>query len=440
MTPRTRGRTVARRLAALAVGLASLAAGLVTAQPAAAASGLTAVPYSGLKLSLDAEKDFRQLGAAVQGVEAQSGAVSKVSALSVAQSRQHTGQASLCHDTGLDGSLKYDGFCWDKADDTSNSWSTNGGWTPQGLTGSHDASPSGTVDGHHLYLASWYWGNGGSNLNKFGRVSIAESTGSSVSYGHVLLVQPTGQGASANFKPVTNVHADGVVWYGNKLFVANGGELQVYDMRHLWKMDSRSERTGIVNGVSSARWHDYALPMVARYQTVPQGTNVRACAPATGDKPCLSSLSLDRSKTPDALVSGEYRDRDAGGGGRVIRWNLNAATALPEADGSASVGSATADAAYSSPVWRMQGVATDGTYYYMSGECPKGWVPDPKNDDGYYCIHRAEVGAEPRVLTKSPPLTQNLSYAPSSGRLWGLNERVNTSNGKRVVFSLDPTP
>ncbi|KUL46209.1 hypothetical protein ADL12_02775 [Streptomyces regalis] len=426
----------------MTVGLASLAAGLVTAQPAAAASGLTPVPYSDLKLSLNAEKDFRALGAAVQGVESQSGAVSKVSALSVAQSRQHTGQASLCHNTGLDGSLKYDGFCWDKADDTSNSWSPAGGWTPQGLTGSHDASPSGTVDGHHLYVASWYWGNGPADADrsKFGRISIAESTGTSVTYGHVMLVRPTGTGASANFTEVKNVHADGVVWYGNKLFVANGGELQVYDMRHLWKMDSRSERTGIVNGVSSARWHDYALPMVARYQTVPQGTNVRACAAATGNKPCLGSLSLDRSKTPDALVSGEYRGHDAGGGGRVIRWNLNDATALPEADGGASVGSATADAAYASPVFQMQGVATDGTYYYMSGECPTGWVPDPDAPHTYSCIHRAKVGAEPHVLTKSPPLTQNLSYAPSSGRLWGLNEEINTSSGKRVVFSLDPTP
>jgi hypothetical protein len=42
------------------------------------------------------------------------------------------------------------------------------------------------------------------------------------------------------------------------------------------------------------------------------------------------------------------------------------------------------------------------------------------------------------VLTHAPPLTQNLSYAPSSGRLWGLNERINTSVGKRVVFSFDP--
>ncbi|MER5466341.1 RICIN domain-containing protein [Streptomyces sp. NPDC002668] len=54
--------------------------------------------------------------------------------------------------------------------------------------------------------------------------------------------------------------------------------------------------------------------------------------------------------------------------------------------------------------------------------------------DGYSCIYRAKPGTAGTVLTRSPSLTQNLSYSPSSGRLWGLNELA----GRRVVFSLNP--
>ncbi|MEW2086406.1 hypothetical protein [Streptomyces sp. NPDC005283] len=98
----------------------------------------------------------------------------------------------------------------------------------------------------------------------FTRISIVNSTGSEGSYGHVLLVESTGNENNANFEPVKQTHADGAVWYGNKLFVADGGELQVYDFQRLWKIQTSAEAVGIKNGVSSARWHQWALPMVGR--------------------------------------------------------------------------------------------------------------------------------------------------------------------------------
>jgi hypothetical protein len=250
----------------------------------------------------------------------------------------------------------------------------------------------------------------------------------------VMLVQPTGNATSGNFIPVTNVHADGMVWFGNKLFVANGGELLVFDLQYLWKMGSTSrEETGIRAGVSSARWHQWALPLVARYHTGARSDDPRACAGGSGPI-CLGSLSLDRSTATPTLVSGEYRSPRAGGGGRIARWPLSDRYDLPRADNGAAVGTTSATAGYSTPVWQMQGVATDGTWYYMAGQCPEGWVPDPEARGAYSCIHRARPGEAPSVITKAPSLTQNLSYSRASGRLWGLNEYT----GHRVVFSIDP--
>ncbi|MEV7209432.1 MULTISPECIES: RICIN domain-containing protein [unclassified Streptomyces] len=367
----------------------------------------------------------------IEGAEAK-GVVSRVSALSVAQSKQHIGRG-LCHTTGINGTFKYNGFCWDETDDNTSAWSN--GWHPQGLSASHDADPSGTIDGHHLYMATWYYGVSGDDRNKKARVSILESTGTEWTYGHVLLVRPTGSRANPQFTSVGDVHADGMVWYGNRLFVANGGELQIYDLNHLWKVNSISGGSGVSGGASAAEYHQWALPMVARYSN---RTKAQQDAAAPGKRSnmncdgvvaCLSSLSLDRSVSPPRLVSGRYGNAERTEPLDVIRWPL-------EYIGEGGTSPITATAAYTAPVHGLQGVATDGTYYYLSAMCDTGYmgVTDPTNSDAYYCIWQAKPGGPVSILTRASPLTQNLSYSFSSGRLWGMNER----NGKRVVFSLLP--
>ncbi|MFI7322680.1 RICIN domain-containing protein [Streptomyces venezuelae] len=437
-------RSSVRAALAALLTLAALALGLATAGPAAAQPNAMEGPLTRLSteqarkfhLAINRKTMFDDHGAAIRGVE-KTGAVTKVSPVDVATSGQHTGRP-LCHTTGINGTFQYNGFCWDKDDDFTSAYDPEGGWHPQGLTASHDAQPGGTVDGHHLYAGSWYYGMGEDKRDLMGRVSLVDSTGKQWTYGHVLLVMPTGDENNGDFRPVLNVHADGMVWYGNKLFVANGGELQVYDFQHLWKMKTSSERTGIENGVSSARWHQWALPMVGRYSlnTLPN-QHPRTCpSPPSEERTCLSSLSLDRSGPVDHLVSGEYYKDGAGPVSRIARWPLNPNTALPVADNGDTVGTATADAAFSAPVRQLQGVATDGTYYYLSAQCPEGYMGDaePTDKGSYSCIFQARPGEVGTVLTRSPSLTQNLSYAPSSGRLWGSNELT----GKRVVFSLKP--
>ncbi|WP_329403119.1 hypothetical protein [Streptomyces melanogenes] len=433
-------------LTALAAGFAAVAGTLATAGPAQAATPFGSIDSAVVsQFALDPVADFggqRQntfdvYDEAIKAVEAK-GAVARTNATSVLTSGGRTGINGLCHGTGLSAGLSPSGFCWDKADDTSNSYTDAGGWTPQGLTGSYDAQPGGLVDGHKAFLASWHFsrGLGGANpvANEFARVSLVNADNSKITYNHLLLVEPTGTqaGGDGNYRAVQGTHADGVVWYGNKVFVANGRWLQVYDLQHIWKVNSSQESVGINGTTSSARWSSYALPMVGRYRTTADDNT--ACVVATGTSPCLNSLSLDRTGQ-DGLVSAEYKP--GGAGGRVVRWPLNYLTALPTTTDPSGHGVSHATVGYSSPVWAMQGAATNGQYWYMSGTCPTGTGGGSGDAIDYSCIHRALPDDAPHVYTTSPVLTQNLGYSPDTGRIWGINERINSTTGIRVVFSIN---
>ncbi|MGW5659532.1 RICIN domain-containing protein [Streptomyces sp. NPDC003758] len=431
----------ARRLVGLSCPVALAATLLIPAQSAQAA-GSSLDPFNANFTLTRVDGDKSGL---INSVE--NAGVTKASVTDVIG--QHTGSPSLCHGTGLNGALKYDGFCWDDADDrtgytdTDSSGTLVGGWMPQGFSGSYDATDDGLYDGRHLYVASWYFGKYANNLpnEQYARVSIIQSTGGSMTYGHVALVEPT-DGNFTNLRYTS--HEDGIAWYGDRLFVANGAELQVYDLSHLWRMtDPSGAGTGLVAGQSSARYHQWALPLVARYTTKAGATpdtdaapfrnnDPRACQPAdTTGELCLSSLSIDRSGGSPVLVSVE---NIKAAGGRIVRWPLSQFdSGLPTQVSSETTG-------YTTPVFNVQGTVTDGGAYYMSGDCPTDSSGASAWPSGYSCIHEATPGQAPHVLTQSPYLTESLSYDHNAGRLWGLNEALEdqTVGPRRVVFSIDP--
>ncbi|MFD9531815.1 RICIN domain-containing protein [Streptomyces sp. NPDC060010] len=351
-----------------------------------------------------------------------------------------TGRPGLCHGHGLNGTLSYDGFCWDNEDDLTKPSLPGGGWTPQGFAGSHAAYPDGTYKGRRsLYAATWYHATSYEEPGKdlYGRISLVEATNSQVRYGHLALVEPVEGG----FKKLQHkIHADGVAWYRNWLLVANGTELQVYDLRHVWRMTSTGSGTGVVSGQSSAFGHTWALPLVARYATTGATIgNPRACGLATAGQPlCLSTVSVDRSEADvPSLLSAENKE---GGDARVVRWPLTSfgEDSLPDQVASSSD--------FRTAVWAVQGIARDGKYYYFSGSCPRTWPgwTEQKDKDGsvvwvntmYSCIHVYNTATQvTQVLSQAPFLTQGLSFDPQARRLWGMNEAY---NGARVVFSLAP--
>ena len=85
---------------------------------------------------------------------------------------------------------------------------------------------------------------------------VANGTGLNMQrrYKHVLLVEdPTAKpGGGFEFSLINSTSIGGLVWYGNWLYVGDGNTgLRVFDMRHIWKIDSEVGR-GI----------EYAIPQV----------------------------------------------------------------------------------------------------------------------------------------------------------------------------------
>jgi hypothetical protein len=392
-------------IAALAVMLA------VTLAPGRAEAAAAFAHIDASTFTLDPGDSFQRYGSIVSAVES-SGAISKPASLGAAIDgpQDFHPKWGLCHSTGIASSRNPTGFCWDPADDD---WDT-ANWRPQGLSGSWDAQPNLVWEGRKIALASWH---GIKDSDAFARLTFVDYTNtSSLKFRDVLLVVPAVVDGVNTFTTFNWNHADGVVWYGNTILVANGGRLHAFGLNHLWTMTRSAEDIGFdAAGAPSARWHRYALPEIGEYypDSVPTGGYV-GCSSVTGIRPCLNAISLDRrGSSRDSMVSAEFVGADSAGG-RAIRWPMDASTALPllGADGKVH-----ADEAFSSPIWHMQGVASDGTNWFISGTCASNTGT---------CIHKAAPDQAPHQQAQVNGGLENLSYQPSyngsAARLWGINE------------------
>lgn len=125
-------------------------------------------------------------------------------------------------------------------------------WMPQGITSTADALGKGTYEGVDGIIASWYRTD-----DKAVRVSFVNKK--DWSYRHVLLVYPD---AKDDFKDVP-VHAGGVMWYGNTLWVVdtrNG--IRVFDMDNIWQVESGDGTGKNSDGTYSAAGYKYVLPQI----------------------------------------------------------------------------------------------------------------------------------------------------------------------------------
>lgn len=416
-----RGRRGYRFVAAAVLFVGGFASVAVQPGPAYAAAAFAHIDASGFVL--DPADSFQRYGGIVSRIEA-SGKVTKPSSLGAAidGTQDFHPTWGLCHATGIVATLSPTGFCWDPADDD---WDT-ANWRPQGISGSWDAQPNLLWQGRKIAIASWH---GIMDSDAFARLTFVDYTDTAhLKFRDVLLVVPVVSNGVDNFAPFNFNHADGVVWYGNTLLVANGGRLHAFSLNHLWTMTRSEEEIGFGADGSlapSARWHRYALPMIGEYYpdyTPTDGTYI-GCSSITGTRPCLNSISLDRrGSSRDSIVSAEYVSANSAGG-RAIRWPMDYTTALPlvGADGKVH-----ADEAFTSPIWHMQGAASDGTNWFISGTCASG---------SGTCIHKAAPDQSPHQQTTVNGGLENLSYQPSyngsAPRLWGLNEGNN-----RFVFNI----
>lgn len=278
-------------------------------------------------------------------------------------------------------------------------------WYPQGLTGSSDAVDEGLVLGRRLQLVSWYHKTE-DRPAKGVRVSLADITDSAaIRYRHILLVVPYGDGADVNFRSVTvsdtdldSLHAGGITWFGDYLYVADTWHgLRVFDMTLISKVSSTADKSaiGIDGGISQAHGYQYVLPQVARYDL-----SSGAC------EMVFSFVSLDRSRDPPSLLTGEYSKDSIQG--RLVHWRLDPNSHKIEADGSKVHG---VDGKMGAET-KMQGAASWNGNYYIS--CSSQYHE-------YGRLYRTRPGLESSI-TAWPYGAEDLYYERSSELIWTLTE------------------
>lgn len=289
------------------------------------------------------------------------------------------------------------GFAWD-ADDEGKAW-----WIPQGLSGSFDASAAGTVAGKKVVAVTWYYdaaAHPGSTGEKGIRLSLADVTGGTVRYRHLLLVLPKMAGGRADFDPI-DIHAGGVAWVGDKLWVADTGNgLRMFDLSRIFQVATDADRVGWDGATYQGGLYKYVVPQAGAF--------------VDGSKcnPVFSFVGVDRSTA--SLVTGEYSATTITG--RLLRWPIDLATG------------ALAPTTYADGAWVMgqrqvQGAVTRGGAFYLSSSAPAG---------GAGVLYATGVGKK----TLSYPWVdapEDLMFDGVGNQLWGASEGLNA----RYVFAVD---
>jgi len=320
-------------------------------------------------------------------------------------------------------------FCFDTADSGAGSGKLE--WIPQGVSTAADAEPTPAND---ALLVSWY--DSAVAPAKGVRVSFLNpDTGK---YRHVLLAYPYIAASGRPTyeivgRPQGGIHAGGILWYGNFLYVADTARgIRVFDMRSIF--DLQESPDGDTSDPSGIGWRSgayrgfgyrYVMPQVDAWVNAagPDADPGFRCS-GTG-APKFSYLSVDRSEEPDRLITGEFCD-STGGVGRVARWPLDAPTGRPVTAGDGLVH---ATEAYRLASDQIQGAVSFGGAWYLNRT-------NRRDGPGELIVARPDASptgslqpTETRAAGIGP---EDLSYWPSDDRLWTLTEFA----GRRMLYGV----
>ncbi|MEU6646194.1 hypothetical protein ABZ863_27115 [Saccharomonospora sp. NPDC046836] len=327
-------------------------------------------------------------------------------------------------------------------------------WYPQGVTTVADMQADQEWgSGNQPVLVSWYDKNDPLSI-KGVRISFMNPyTGA---YRHVLLVYPKTIRARPDYESVrvsqdithpdhsTSLHAGGIVWYGNYLFVADTNRgFRMFDMRRIY--DLGASKNGTTEGPvkvgfqeDTQKYHAYAyryiMPQVGSWtRTAADGTD---CSASDGS-PNFSYTSLDRAGA-NHLLAGEYCNASTATNGRVAAWPIAGAF---DSNGELIMNTAyrwQADAAYKIPDTprRIQGATRFNGRWYLSqsNQTNAGKlhitakVTSPIGTLNVVDSQTLTIG--PEDLSHWPNGTQS----PSLGAMWTVAEH----EGKRMVYSVTP--
>jgi hypothetical protein len=308
-------------------------------------------------------------------------------------------------------------MCWDAGDATTTAWN------PQGITTSGDADDDGSWGANRVILSGWHYTVAGERRNDARIAFIDYNDPAHPRYRWVYLVDPNDTGT--NFA-AAKAHVGGMVWYGDKLLVsAVGGSkvaIRVFDLNHILQATDGADTIGRTGNGWAAHGYQYVMPEVGRYEYT-----AGACTMANNTgTPCFSSISLDRSTSPDTLVAAEYFDN--GTGSRLFRYPFGSGYLL-----AASSGVVSATAAHRSGVANAQGVLSWNGRWYVAHS----------SSTLHGQLWRVTTGATGVSKTCTSPGTtakvmcwalhpQALTHWYSDGLVWSQSE----APGERAVFAV----
>jgi hypothetical protein len=340
-----------------------------------------------------------------------------------------TAKASLAK---LDDAAHHVGaWCFDSGDEDAGRSLDSSDWVPQAVASSNEAAVGGYA-GPAAVAVTWYQPRpdhtaGAADDPQNDRVSFvnAPTSGNSSTYRHVLLVEPVVENGKLNLRRV-KLHAGGVAWYGNILYVAStGGGIRAFDVRRMFAVHTDKDLVGLDTATPSdpnlyGESFAYVILQVANYKKTDSACDRSPTATNAGL--CFSGVTVNRSASPVSLISYEYRTQDemtaAAVGSRIVHWPLDTSTGLlaRAADGAVHSGKL-----FVTPTYQVQGVSIDHATFFLSTSQSGGTFYREVDGDG--------VAPDKSVWVQG---AETVSFTTSSNgdRLWSVTEVP----GKRMLF------
>lgn len=303
-------------------------------------------------------------------------------------------------------------MCWDSDRATSTAW------TPQGITTSGDADDDGMWGADTIILSGWHGedalGTGSDGKSRYDDariMAINYDTPSAPAFRMAYLAVPNSTGSTFS---AAKAHVGGMAWYGDKIYVTAVGNtstaIRVFSTTHILQMTSSSAAIGKVSDGYAAYGYQYALMQVG-YYSYAGGT---CSMDSDTGVPCFSSMSLDRSTSPDSVVTTEYFS-DQTKHGRLYRYPTGSDYLLA-ADSSGAVA---ASEAYRSGVGNMQGVLSHNGKWYVahSSQPSHGQLYDQTTTASTpsYC-------SDPQTPACWAMHPEALTYDWATGLVWSVTE------------------
>lgn len=290
-----------------------------------------------------------------------------------------------------------EGFRWPLRDN----WSTV--WWPQGVAvGRHRGIP--------IAMASWFAQTRGQRAPG-SRISVVDLRSARPRFHHVLLVTPRLVDGRIEFEPV-KVHAGGIVWSGDRLFVAATlGGFREFRLRDILRTPTR----GILRRGSGPYDQRYLLPQAASFGPV---------EPDARERMRYSFISHETSSAREPERERDREDESEPESLRLVAGEFGPAEKRRLARLTLSDASAAVDEHHVPGIPNMQGaVLHDGEWFVSASRGDKRggdlWV-GPTGD-----LVRHEL--------VFPPGPEDLAVWPERRQLWSLTEFP----GKRWMFALD---